>query len=90
MAYQVIYEATKLFYLMPNSGYYPETWNHGLFIQYTFHSIILLNSLRKLLSSLAYNHVENEIERKDILSPNQAGFIKKITKQVIKNLHFLV
>ena len=35
MAYQVIYEATKLFYLMPNSGYYPETWNHGLFIQYT-------------------------------------------------------
>ena len=55
-----------------------------------YRRIILLNSLGKLLSSLVYNHVENEIERKDILSPNQAGFIKKITKQVTKYLHFLV
>ena len=41
-----------------------------------YRRIILLNSLGKLLSSLVYNRIENEIESKDILSPNQAGFMK--------------
>ena len=36
----------------------------------------LLSSLRKLFSSLIYNHIKNEIESKDILSPSQAGFRK--------------
>ena len=80
-------ETTKLFNLILDSGYYPETWNHGLI--HTIHKndskmdpsnyqgITLLSSLGKLFSSLIYNHIENEIESKDILSPSQAGFRKK-------------
>ena len=42
-----------------------------------YRGIILLSSLGKLFISLIYNHIENEIESKDILSPSQAGFRKK-------------
>ena len=38
--------------------------------------ITLLSSLGKLFSSLIYNHIENEIESKYILSPSQASFRK--------------
>ena len=74
----------KLFNLILNSGYYPETWNHGLFHliheEYSimdpsnYQGITLLSSLGKLFSLLIYNRMESEIESKGILSPSQAGF----------------
>ena len=77
---------TKLFNLILDTGYYPETWDHGII--YSIHKngskrdpsnyrgITLLRSLEKLFSSLIYNSIENEIESKDMLSPSQAGFRK--------------
>ena len=77
---------TKLFNLILDIGYYPETWNHGLIHSIhkngskmdpsNYRGITLLSSLGKLFSSLIYNRIENEIESKDILSPSQAGFRK--------------
>ena len=77
---------TKLFNLIFDFGYYPETWNHGLIHSIhksgskldrsNYRGITLLSSLGKLFSSLIYNRIENEIESKDILSPSQAGFRK--------------
>ena len=76
----------KLFSLIFDSSYYPETWNHGLIHPIhkngskmepsNYWGITLLSSVGKLFSSLIYNHNENEIESKDILSPSQAGFRK--------------
>ena len=73
---------TKLFNLILDSGYYPETWNHGLIHSIhkngskmdpsNYRGITLLSSLRKLFSSLIYNRIES----KDVLSPSQAGFRK--------------
>ena len=78
---------TKLFNLILDFSYYPEAWNHGLIHSIhkkgpkmhpsNYRGIILLSSLGKLFISLIYNHIENEIESKDILSPSQAGFRKK-------------
>ena len=78
---------TKLLNLILDFGYYPEAWNHGLIHSIlkngskmdpsNYRGIILLSSLGKLFSSLIYNHIENEIESKYILSPSQAGFRKK-------------
>ena len=75
---------TKLFNLILDSGYYPETWNHGLIHSIhkngskmdpsNYRGITLLSSLRKLFSSLIYNHTENKIESKE--KPSQAGFRK--------------
>ena len=77
---------TRLFNIILDSGYYPETWNHGLI--YSIHKnspkkdplnyrgFTLLSSLGKLFSSLVYNSIENEIESKDKLSPSQASFRK--------------
>ena len=31
----LLIKITNLFNIILDSGYYPETWNHGLFIQYT-------------------------------------------------------
>ena len=77
---------TKLFNIILDSGYYAETWNHGLIHSIhkngskmdplNYRGITLLSSLGKLFSSLIYNCIENEIESKDILSPSQAGFRK--------------
>ena len=39
-----------------------------------YRGITLLSSLRKLFSSLIYNHTENKIESKE--KPSQAGFRK--------------
>ena len=78
---------TKLLNLILDFGYYPEAWNHGLIHSIhkngskmdssNYRGIILLSSLGKLFSSLIYNHIDNEIESKYILSPSQAGFRKK-------------
>ena len=72
----------KLFNRILDSGYYPETWNHGLI--YSIHKNDskmdplnyrrITSSLGKLFSSLIYNRIENE--SKDILSPSQADFRK--------------
>ena len=77
---------TKLFNLILDIGYYPETWNHGLIHSIhkngskmdpsNYRGISLLRSLGKLFSSLIYNRIENEIKSKDILSLSQAGFRK--------------
>ena len=79
-------ETKKLFNLILDSGYYPETWNHGLIHSIhkngskrdpsNYRGITLLSSSRKLLSSLICSRIENEIESKDILSPSEAGFRK--------------
>ena len=79
-------KVTKLFNIILDSGYYAETWNHGLIHSIhkngskmdplNYRGITLLSSLGKLFSSLIYNCIENEIESKDILSPSQAGFRK--------------
>ena len=71
---------TKLFNLILDSGYYPETRNHGLIHSIhknsskmdpsNYRGITILSSVGKLFSSLIYNR------RKDILSPSQAGFKK--------------
>ena len=76
----------KLFNLIFDSSYYPETWNHGLIHPIhkngskmdpsNYWGITLKSSLGKLFSSLIYNRIENEIESKDILSPSQTGFRK--------------
>ena len=77
---------TKLFNLILNSGYYRETWKHGLIHSIhkngskndpsNYRGITLLSSLGKLFSSLVYKRIENEIESKGILSPSQASFTK--------------
>ena len=77
---------TKLFNLILDSGYYPETWNHELIHSIhkngsktdlsNYQGITVLSSLAKLFTSLFYNRIENEIESKNILSPSQAGFRK--------------
>ena len=69
---------TKLFNLILDSVYYPETWNHGLIHSkhkngsdkdpLNYRGITLLSSLGKLYSSPVYKRIENEIESKDILS----------------------
>ena len=41
-----------------------------------YRGITLFSSLGKIFSSLIYNRIENEIEKKDILSPFQSGFRK--------------
>ena len=41
-----------------------------------YRGITLLSLLGKLFSSFLYNHTENEIESKDILSASQGGFRK--------------
>ena len=41
-----------------------------------YRGVTLLSSLGNLFSSLFSNHIENEIESKDILSPSQASFRK--------------
>ena len=73
----ILSKIAKLFNLTLDSGYYPETWNHGLIHSLhkngskmdssNYRRITLLSSLVKLFSSLIYNHIENEIESKDIL-----------------------
>ena len=73
-------KVTKLFNLILDAGYYPETWIHRL-IQIkmdpsNYRGIILLSSLGRLFSSLIYNRIENEIESKGILPPSPEGFRK--------------
>ena len=73
----ILSKIAKLFNLTLDSGYYPETWNHGLIHSLhkngskmdssNYRRITLLSSLVKLFSSLIYNRIENEIESKDIL-----------------------
>ena len=65
---------TKLFNLILDSGYYQETWNHGVI--HSIHKnaskmypsnhrgITNISSLGKLFSSIVYNRIENEITRK--------------------------
>ena len=84
--YALLRKITKLFNLILDSGYYPETWNHGLVRSIhkndskmdpsNYRGITLFGSLGKIFSSLIYNRIENEIEKKDILSPFQSGFRK--------------
>ena len=84
--YALLRKITKLFNLILHSGYYPETWNHGLIHSIhknaskmdpsNYRGITLFSSLGKIFSSLIYNRIENEIEKKDILSPFQSGFRK--------------
>ena len=60
---------TKLFNLILDSGYYPETWNHGHIHSIykngskkdpsNYREITLLSSLGKLFSSLIRNRIEN-------------------------------
>ena len=87
---------TRLFNLILDCGYYPETWNHGLI--YSIHKnsskkdslnyrgFTLLSSLGKLFSSLVYNSIENEIVSKDKLSPSQASFRKDYRLNMLKTL----
>ena len=71
---------TILFNLILDSDYYPQTWNLRL-----IHSICKNSSKKdpsycfvQLLSSLAYNGIENDTQRKDTLSSSQSGFTKRL------------
>ena len=84
--YNLLNELKKPFNLVLDSGYYPESWNHGMI--YTiyksgpkhdpsnYRGITLTSCLRKTFSTLLHVRIENEVEKKKILSQSPAGFRK--------------
>ena len=73
-----------LFNAILNSGYYPQSWNHGLICSIyksgkkddpsNYRGITLSKCLGKLFNTILHNRLQKELKKNTILSPAQAGF----------------
>ena len=86
--YSVLNELKRHFNLVLDSRYYPENWNHGTGIYLIYKSgpktdpsnyrgITPTTCLGKLFSTLLHVRIENEVEKKKLLSQSQGGLRKK-------------
>ena len=76
----------SLFNVILNSGYYPQSWNHGLICSIyksgkkddpnNYRGITLSNCLGKLFNTILYNRLQKELRNNKVLSSAQAGFRK--------------
>ena len=81
--YNLLNELKKVFNLVLDSGCYPENWNRGMICKSgpkydpsNYRGITLTSCLGKLFSTLLHIRIENEVEKKKLLSQSQAGFRK--------------
>ena len=84
--YNLLNEIKKPFNLVLDSGHYPESWNHGMIYAIyksgpkhdpsNYREITLTSCLRKIFGTLLHVRIENEVEKKKILSQSPAGFRK--------------
>ena len=87
--YNLLNDLKKSFILVLDSGYFPESWNRRIICTFyksspkydpsNYRETALASCLGKLFSTHLLVRIENEAEKKKLLSKSQADFRKKLS-----------